>query len=113
MGPAHQLQCPCNRLQFKLQAGVAPGVKLGHPGIGQGPPGVGFDQSGLAAHGAAQKKAHALMQAQRPTGFVEHGAQHAVGDGFAIDQHAVAIEQQGVKFQGRHKVVERFKSGAV
>ncbi|MDT4838276.1 hypothetical protein FQZ97_720300 [compost metagenome] len=80
-------------LQFGAQALVAPRVEGAHPVVGERLAGFGLDARAFVAHGLADEDLHALGLAQGPAGFVEHLAQHAVGDGFAVDQHAVAIEQ--------------------
>ena len=48
---------------------------------------------------------HAFAGRELPAQLFQHLAQHAVGDGFAVDQHAVAVEQHGVKIFGCHRKV--------
>ena len=51
----------------------------------------------LVAHRFADEHLHALGLGDRPTTFVEHLAQHTIGDGLAVDQHAIAIEKHRFK----------------
>jgi hypothetical protein len=98
MHGAHGLNGAFDRLQLGLQQRVAARVKRGHPGVGQRLAGVRLDARGLAAHRLANEDPHALVRRQRPAGLVQHGAQHAIGDGLAVHQHAVAVEQDCFKF---------------
>ena len=84
-------------LQVGVQPLVAQGVEGGHPGIGERLAGFAFDASGFAAHGFADEDLQALGLRNGPARGVEHGVQGAIGDVFAIDEHAVAIEQNGFK----------------
>jgi hypothetical protein len=79
--------------QLGTQGGIAALVELGHPGIGQRLAGMGLDHGRLAAHRLADEVARALLLADGPAGFVEHGAQHAIGDGFAVHQHTITVEK--------------------
>jgi len=83
--------------QLLAQGLVAAFVERGQPVVGQRPAGARRDQGALVTHRLADKGGHALGQRHRPAGFLEHVAQHAVDDGFAVDQHAVAVEQDGFK----------------
>ena len=98
MHGTHGIHRTGDGLQARLQFGIAAGVELGHPGIGERLAGVRFNASGFAAHGFADEDLHAVLRADGPARFVEHGAQHAVGDGFAVYQHAIAVEQYCFKF---------------
>ena len=81
-----------NRLQTADQALVAPLAKDVHPGLGQGLAGVRLDELALVMHRLTNKMRHALGQCQPPAGLFEHVAQDPVGDGFAVNQHAIAIK---------------------
>ena len=70
------------------------------PGVGAALAELALDQLGLAAHGVAHEEGHALGQAQAPTVFLQHVAQCAAGDGFAVDQHTIASKQNGFKGHG-------------
>ena len=97
MGRAHGIQRAVDGLQLGAQQLVAPGVETRHPFVGQRLAGARFDQRGLAAHGAADEVAHAFVDRHVPAAFGQLVAQHAVGDGLAVDQHAVAVEQDRFK----------------
>ena len=73
-------------------------VHTGHPGVGQWLAGVRLDARGFAAHRLADEGGHAFFGRNGPTGFVEHGAEHAVGEGLAVDKHTVAVKQNCFKF---------------
>jgi hypothetical protein len=42
-----------------------------------------------------------------PAQFAEHLGQHAVGDGFGVDEHAVAVEEYGVEGEIGHRAGKR------
>ena len=75
------------------QAFVAPLAEAHEPFLGERPAGVRLDQSALVLDGLADEDAHAFLDAEHPPEFFQHVAQHAVGDGLAVHQHAVAVEQ--------------------
>jgi hypothetical protein len=93
----HRLNRTADRLQFGRQALVAPFAKSRQPRLGDGLAGVPLDQRGLVLDRFADEQAHALRRRQRPAAFGQHVAQHTVGDGFAVDEHTVAVEQDRVK----------------
>src|SRR5690606_16902578 len=86
-----------NGYQFGIQGCVAALVELAHPGIGQRLARMGFNHSSLTAHGLADEVTRALLLADAPARFVEHGAQHAVGDGFAVHQHPITVKKHSIK----------------
>jgi hypothetical protein len=81
-----------NRLQSGYQTEVASLAKAQHPVFGHGLAGARLDQDPLVFDCLANKDAHAFSRRQRPAGLLQHVAQHAVGDGLAVNQHAIAIK---------------------
>ena len=84
-------------LQLGHQALIAARVEGAHPLFGERLSSLGFDERALVAHRAADEMVFALGGCERPARLVEHLAQHAVGDGLAVHQHAIAVEQDRVK----------------
>ena len=97
MNPPDRFQCAVDGHQLGTQRSIAALVELCHPGIGQRLAGMGLDHGRLAAYRFADEVTRALFLADRPAGFVEHGAQHAIGDGFAVHQHTITVEKHSVK----------------
>jgi hypothetical protein len=93
----HGGQCAIHGFELGAQAQVAPGVEGAHPVFGQRAACFQLDADAFVAHGFADEEAFTLGLGQRPTGFIEHLAQHAIGDGFAVHQHAITIKQNGIK----------------
>jgi len=79
------------------QADVAAFAEPDQPVVGERLPGAGLDQCAFVLHGLADEQAHALVGRQLPPEFLEHVAQHAVGDALAVDEHPVAVEEDGIK----------------
>ena len=65
--------------------------------------GARFDQRGFVLDGLADENAHRLFDAQVPAQLAEHLGEHAVGDGFGVDEHAVAVEEYGVEGKIGHR----------
>src|SRR5690606_5054543 len=84
-------------LQLRTQARVAPRVESLQPVLGPGLARHLLDQRALVAHGAADEEALAVLGRDGPARFVQRLAQRAVGDGLAVDEHAVAVEQDGLE----------------
>jgi len=97
VGRPHRPQRAVHGTQLGAQALVATGVESPHPVFRERSTGLGLDPRALIAHGLANEDALAFGLIQRPTRLVEHLSQHPVGDGFAVDQHAVAIEQHRIE----------------
>ncbi len=97
----HGLPRARNGLQLRSQRGIAPLIEKGHPLVRQRTARLRLDPGGFAAHGLADEDAHALLERERPSGLLQHGTQHAVGDRLAVHQHAVAIEQHGAERRKR------------
>lgn len=100
-------------VQMGVQPLVTQGIEGRHPGIGERLAGFALDAGGFAAHGLADEDTLALFGADRPACGVEHVAQCAQGDGFAIDEHAVAVEQDGFKLHACLRFQDLFKLVAI
>ncbi len=62
--------------------------------------GPGLDQRGFVLDRLAGEDPHRFLGADRLAELAEHLGEHAVGDGFGVDQDAVAVEQDGVEGDG-------------
>jgi hypothetical protein len=49
-------------------------------------------------HGFAHKITKAFFARHGPTTLFQHVSQHAIGNGLAVDQHAIAIKEYRLKF---------------
>ena len=94
-----------NGSEVARQRSVTPGTKAGQPGFGHRRAGFLLDQRRLIADRFADKLQHAFIYREPPTALGQHLAQHAIGEGFAVGQHAVAVKQHGVKVWRTHALL--------
>jgi hypothetical protein len=59
--------------------------------------GLRLNQGDFVLDRFADKNPHAFLRAEHPAQFFQHVAQHAVGNGLAVDQHAIAVKQHRIK----------------
>ena len=50
------------------------------------------DEAAAVGHGSADESLEHVVESHRNTEFIYHRREDTIGDEFAIDQHAVAIE---------------------
>ena len=91
-----------NRLDAMRQSHIAAFAKARQPVFGERLAGAGFNQGALVLDGLANEESHAFGKRELPAEFFEHVSQHPIGDGLAVDQHAVTVEQHGIKFRDQH-----------
>lgn len=91
-----------NGQEVALERFVAAGPEGLEPVFGDPDAGLRFDERGFVLHGLAGEGVHRLFGGEVPAEFAEHLGEHAVGDGFGIDEDAVAVEKDGVEGKWGH-----------
>ncbi len=100
---AHCGRRAINRHQLPIERLIAARAELHQPIRRNREAGARFDECGFIPDGLADKNLHRLFEAQMPAQLAEHLGQHAVGDGFGVDEHAVAVEEYGVEREIGHR----------
>ncbi|MNT49493.1 hypothetical protein D3C72_1863500 [compost metagenome] len=88
--------------EVAVQRLVAAGAEAAQPVVGDLEAGLGLDERRFVLHGLAGEDVHRFLGRELPAELAEHVGKHAVGDGFGIDEHAVAIEENGGKGERGH-----------
>ncbi|MNT25061.1 hypothetical protein D3C72_1605660 [compost metagenome] len=102
MQGAHGVRRAGDFKQVAVQRIVAALAELVEPVLRDRGAGARLDQGQLVLDRLSGENLHGLRVRDGPAQFVEHVGQHAAGDGFGIDQDAVAVEQHGVKGKISH-----------
>ncbi|MNT24514.1 hypothetical protein D3C72_1599900 [compost metagenome] len=99
---AHGIGRAWDLSQIAVQRLVAALAELVEPIRRDRGAGARLDQRQFVLDRLSGKNIHRLRMRDAPTQFVEHLGQHSAGDGFGVDQDAVAIEKHGVKGKISH-----------
>jgi hypothetical protein len=85
-------------LQTCLKRIVAAQSESVHPFFGQRQACACFNFCFVIFHGFAHKITKAFFAGHGPTTLFQHVSQHAIGNGLAVNQHAIAIKEYRLKF---------------
>jgi hypothetical protein len=88
--------------QVAVQRGIAALAELIEPIRRDRGARARFDQRQFVPDGLAREDLHGFRMRDAPAQLIEHVGQHAAGDGFGIDQDAVAVEQHGIEGKISH-----------
>jgi hypothetical protein len=91
-----------NGNEVALQRLIAAGPEALEPVVGDPDAGLRLDERSLVLHRLAGEGVHRFLGRDVPAELAEHFGEHAVGDGLGVDEHAVAVEENGGKRKGGH-----------